>query len=317
MEKKVFISYSKNDKNIADLICNALESDNIGCWIAPRNVPYGEDWACEITKAIKKANLFIFLLSVNSNKSRQCSKEVNLADNMNIPIICVKIDDVEMNDGLKYHLSMKQTAFMDVLFIEPQVKNLVSFIRDKIKLSVNEEKNTNRHTDDISSFVLCGGFPTFEIENAEKTFDYNIDIELDEKFNELFGDPQDQKMTSLVKEQLQEKEVQKFISEFEENLLDKVDEPSDADVPPEGYERPSLVLNKDYEYVCSKHFSLPILPGIKTAVFKIKENIVDYSWLSVYPNYETEYIECKEESVIPRAKRVGITDWECSAFPKI
>lgn len=138
VKKEVFISYSKKDKNIADFICNALESAEIGCWIAPRDVPYGEDWACEITKAIKKVNLFIILLSIHSNKSRQCSKEVNLADKMGIPIICVKIDDVEMNDGLEYHLSLKQTAFIDILSIEPQIKNFVSFIGEKFKLSVNK-----------------------------------------------------------------------------------------------------------------------------------------------------------------------------------
>lgn len=299
MKKEVFISYSKNDKNIADLICNGLESAEIGCWIAHRDIPYGEDWASEITKAIEKANLFILLLSAHSNKSRQCSKEVNLADNMNTPIICVKIDDVEMNEGLKYHLSFKQTAFIDALSIDSQIIKLVSVIREKFGLYFKKEKAANEHTDDFGSFVLRGGFPIFEDENFEESFDFNVDIELDKKFDELFEEPQDQKITSLVKEQLQKKVEQKFIFEFKENLSGMADNSPDVDVPPEGYERPSLILNKDYEYVCGKNFFLPILHGTKTTVFQIYKNAVDYSLLSAHYNIcAADYIEEKEKSVI-------------------
>ena len=46
MAHDVFISYSSQDKTIADAICAGLEAAKIRCWIAPRDmlpgVPYGE-----------------------------------------------------------------------------------------------------------------------------------------------------------------------------------------------------------------------------------------------------------------------------------
>jgi hypothetical protein len=41
----VFISYSSKDKLTADAICAARERDGARCWIAPRDVLAGEEWA--------------------------------------------------------------------------------------------------------------------------------------------------------------------------------------------------------------------------------------------------------------------------------
>ncbi|NQT71340.1 MAG: toll/interleukin-1 receptor domain-containing protein [Chloroflexi bacterium] len=37
MAHDVFISYSTNDKTVADAVCATLESQKIRCWIAPRD----------------------------------------------------------------------------------------------------------------------------------------------------------------------------------------------------------------------------------------------------------------------------------------
>lgn len=58
MEKQVFISHSQKDKAIADIICSSLEQAGIDCWIAPRDIPYGTDWAGEIADAIKASKIF-------------------------------------------------------------------------------------------------------------------------------------------------------------------------------------------------------------------------------------------------------------------
>jgi hypothetical protein len=39
LTRPVFISYSRDDSALADLICAALEADGIRCWIAPREGP--------------------------------------------------------------------------------------------------------------------------------------------------------------------------------------------------------------------------------------------------------------------------------------
>lgn len=125
MEKKVFISHSQKDKVIADIICDSLEEAGIDCWIAPRDIPYGTDWAGEIADAIKASKIFLFILSHSSNASRQCPKEINIADNANIPMLCVAVDDVKMNSALEYHLSNKQAVFVNANRIKDEIDNIV------------------------------------------------------------------------------------------------------------------------------------------------------------------------------------------------
>lgn len=43
MAHDVFISYSSEDKTVADAVCAKLEGQEIRCWIAPRDVPPGKD----------------------------------------------------------------------------------------------------------------------------------------------------------------------------------------------------------------------------------------------------------------------------------
>lgn len=125
MEKQVFISHSQKDKAIADIICNSLEQAGIDCWIAPRDIPYGTDWAGEIADAIKASKMFLFILSHSSNASRQCPKEINIADNANIPMLCIAIDEVKMNSALEYHLSNKQAVFVNAKHIRDELDNIV------------------------------------------------------------------------------------------------------------------------------------------------------------------------------------------------
>ncbi len=56
MAHDVFISYSTKDKSIADAICSILESTQIRCWIAPRDITPGVPFAEAIIDNIKAGN---------------------------------------------------------------------------------------------------------------------------------------------------------------------------------------------------------------------------------------------------------------------
>lgn len=105
MDKKVFISHSSKDKTIAAQICKIIEDKEIGCWIAPRDIPYGNEWAGEITKALKQTRICIFLFSENSNHSKQVAREIQIAFDNEVVIIPVRLENVEMNDVLTYYLA--------------------------------------------------------------------------------------------------------------------------------------------------------------------------------------------------------------------
>ena len=186
VEKKVFISHSKEDKNIADFICNSLEIVGIGCWIAPRDIPYGNDWAGEIAASIENSKLFLFLFSENSNKSKQCPKEVNLADNAGIPIICVAIDNTEMNQSLKYHLSLVQGLYLNTSDLSSYIENIITSVKQKLE----------------NPIISSGS---------------NLDTQLEEDFNKLFGNPNkiDEESKNEFCKILDKKITEHHISEFE------------------------------------------------------------------------------------------------------
>lgn len=45
MAHDIFISYSTQDKAVADAVCATLEKNKIRCWIAPRDVIPGMSYA--------------------------------------------------------------------------------------------------------------------------------------------------------------------------------------------------------------------------------------------------------------------------------
>ena len=93
MNHKIYMCYASKDKQEAEKMVEVLEREGFLCWIAPRNIPEGGDWAVEITKAIEKAKYFVLLYSVNSANSLGILSEVRFAVDKGVAILPVRIDD--------------------------------------------------------------------------------------------------------------------------------------------------------------------------------------------------------------------------------
>ena len=66
-EKYYFISYSSKDYWFVSQIRDAIEKAGIRCWMAPRDIPHGTNYAHIIEVAIQNAQRFIILLLSNSS----------------------------------------------------------------------------------------------------------------------------------------------------------------------------------------------------------------------------------------------------------
>jgi TRAP-type C4-dicarboxylate transport system substrate-binding protein/actin-related protein len=108
MAHDVFISYSSPDRAVAEAICGALESTNIQCWLAPRNVSVGKVWVEAIVDAIDESRIFLLVLSANSNSSPQVIREVERAASQDITIVPIRIDDTTMSKGMGFFISRHQ-----------------------------------------------------------------------------------------------------------------------------------------------------------------------------------------------------------------
>jgi hypothetical protein len=113
MTHDVFISYSSNDKTVADAVCATLESKGIRCWIAPRDVPPGQSWAGVIIEAISNSKVFVLVFSDGSNKSNQVTREVGEAVDNGIPIVPLRIEDVEPSREMRYYI--KSIHWLDAM----------------------------------------------------------------------------------------------------------------------------------------------------------------------------------------------------------
>ena len=54
---QVFVSYATEDADTASRVCALLEADGIQCWVAPRDVKAGTDYAAAIMSAIRNSQL--------------------------------------------------------------------------------------------------------------------------------------------------------------------------------------------------------------------------------------------------------------------
>lgn len=104
MAHDVFISYSSCDKTVADSMCATLESRNIRCWIAPRDVPPGQPWTAAIVRAIGKSRVFVLILSSGSINSSHVLRELGEAMDKGIPAIPFRIDNVEPSKEMGYYI---------------------------------------------------------------------------------------------------------------------------------------------------------------------------------------------------------------------
>jgi serine/threonine protein kinase len=100
----VFISYSSEDKGIADALCAALEVDGIGCWIAPRDVRAGRPYSGQITQAIREAHILLLVLSEAANHSKHVLREVERAAHCQIFLLTFRIEPIAPGDDLAYFL---------------------------------------------------------------------------------------------------------------------------------------------------------------------------------------------------------------------
>ncbi|CAA6815206.1 MAG: Unknown protein [uncultured Sulfurovum sp.] len=101
---QVFISHSTSDKTIAFNICNYLENQAIKCWIAPRDMNYG-DYANSLLHGIENSQIFLLILSKKANESPHVLREVNHALSHNLKIIPIRIEDIQPTNAMTYYLN--------------------------------------------------------------------------------------------------------------------------------------------------------------------------------------------------------------------
>jgi len=95
---KIFISYSRKDIDFAKQLTAELQNSDLDFWIDWEGIPPTVDWWREIEKGIEEADVFIFLISPDSAKSKICGQEIDTAVKNGKRIIPIVVREIEWED---------------------------------------------------------------------------------------------------------------------------------------------------------------------------------------------------------------------------
>ena len=104
----VFVSYATADRKQAMSVCKAIERRGTPCWISTRDVPPGENYQEAIVRSLRAARAMVLVFSDAANNSDEIKKELSLASRYHIPVMALRIEDVEPSDAFAYELSTRQ-----------------------------------------------------------------------------------------------------------------------------------------------------------------------------------------------------------------
>ena len=108
LDRPVFVSYATADRKQALSVCKAIERRGTRCWISSRDVQPGENYQEAIVQAIRNARAMVLVFSQAANNSDEIKKELSLASRYHVPVMALRIEDVEPSDAFAYELSTRQ-----------------------------------------------------------------------------------------------------------------------------------------------------------------------------------------------------------------
>lgn len=155
MTHDVFISYAYEDKYVADAICAKLESNQIRCWIAPRDIAPGDKYASALINAIDHSAVIVVVFSSNSDKSPHVRTEIERAFNNEKIIIPFRIENIEPCDEMQYFIGSRH--WLDALTppLEGHINNLINVLNKNLDRNNDFKKNENNLKTNITEKKLA------------------------------------------------------------------------------------------------------------------------------------------------------------------
>jgi|GEM_PF-5510900 len=157
MAHEIFISYAAEDKAIADAVCQAIESQHIKCWYAPRDVEYGKDFEESIVDAIAASRLVILILTSHANHSAHVKREIQNAcmEEVAVPVLPFRTEDIPLNKSLRYYIGSVHWLDAVTTPMEPHLQRLVEHVRAGLTPAVETPSPTQTHVQEESAIAAA------------------------------------------------------------------------------------------------------------------------------------------------------------------
>jgi hypothetical protein len=125
----VFVSYSQPDRDTAQGLVAHLEAQAVPCWVAPRDVTPGLDWAEAIVDAIGAARVMLLVFSSSANCSPQVRREVERAVYHRVTVLPFRVEDILPSKSLEYFLSSQHWLDAFPPPMEPHYARLCAYLK--------------------------------------------------------------------------------------------------------------------------------------------------------------------------------------------
>jgi hypothetical protein len=132
MTGRVFISHASEDRAIADAVCEAIEGRGLRCWIAPRDITPGKDYAEALYEALGECTSLVLVFSEHSNRSPQVRREVERAARDGDLIVPFRIDDTVPAASLQFNVGTLDWLAPSSVDLATQVGILAELVQARI-----------------------------------------------------------------------------------------------------------------------------------------------------------------------------------------
>lgn len=104
----IFLSHASKEHGEAEKLCNLLESKGHQCFLAPRNIRSGHEYAEEILDGIERSDVMVLFLSEAANESPHVLREIERAVSKKIKIVVYQLEKVQLSKSMEYFLMSHQ-----------------------------------------------------------------------------------------------------------------------------------------------------------------------------------------------------------------
>ncbi len=190
---QIFISHSSKDAEYAEKICDFLEQNEIDCFIAPRDIRSGREYAEELVDGIDHSTAMILLMSENANHSPHVLREVERAVSKSIPILVYKLEETALSKSMEYFLMTHQWV---------SAQGDESYV-DILRFANDLENNLKKKTTAIVASVLAllvlvlAGVAGVKIHNVRNSIKYTIAVGDTITFGSYNNEPIDWRVLKL------------------------------------------------------------------------------------------------------------------------
>lgn len=144
----LFVSYATPNRPIAEYVVERIEKRGKKCFIAPRDIRLGFDYATEIVNGISNSCAVLLVFSSQSDKSAYVLREVNSAVSRNKTIIPLRIENFVPSEAMEFYLG--PTHWLDAFphILDTHLDNILAILNG---LEISEAAVQNKSNENISA----------------------------------------------------------------------------------------------------------------------------------------------------------------------